>query len=672
MTEDPSPPTPFTGPEPAVVPFGRVRRRHTALHLRAERELVVGSTDVCGELIEIEVVWEPLGWVVEDWIDTIAVAPSEHSALSDTDIAGSALTVDEASDRLNTRIDSGERTGASTRDVMRLATNVLTSGRSVKAGLNADRGPTGVDPVASLAQAVTGTLQLGYSTATTSGKGRYSGEIRNELETAIQRVTTQLRSSESRIMSDAAGRLVDHRRLRVIRNPSTAQALNLAVFSLARQWRVTTKESRRARVVFVPVEELRKPFTVEEVFRYRTVLSGVLLDPELGDALENSARSYRRPPGGRPRQLDHIECRIAFSDAPMRGSYVSVTLEAHRAQESVYRINARVPPARPGEVRRFRIGSRGYREAEITGVVLTMHANANGFDRRAEVSDLQLFAVYDDETRHPVLDLEERFELLAGSEQVVPLRWQTAGPVDPEAELARLLDHLDTYRHYYRLAIDLQRDAVSRFVALRERSSDGQVLPTDMNPVGIAGAHIAFLCADRVDETDQADQTDEADRTGRTDGPEPQGMMVTTPTDGVLVEAVPSAGKAVVDSETWRPTELPTSDSRFAWPPPVGVVQPSTGAPGAVPVPATPVALSEPPDVAGTPDSAPLTRADLPGLVETIVATMSAMSTGDAVNGRAAAAGAAEATGGGGPSNGAGRKDEPGQGTGPGTGNRSV
>lgn len=611
-------------------------RRHTALHLRVDSEdLKVGRSDARGELIEIEAVWEPLGWVVEDWVETIAVAPSEHTAISDMAVDGTSRTVGAAADEVRSRAGSDESSTVSTQDVMQMATNVLTSGSGVYAGLNREPSVTSVDPVASLAQAVTGTLQLGYSSARATTAAEYGGDVRRELESAIQRVTTQLRSSRSRLSSDSVGRLLEQRRLRVIRNPSVAHTLNLAVFSVARQWRVRTREARRAPVVFVAVEDVSKPFDADEVFRYRTVLSGVLLDPQLVEPLNRTAARHLRTPADGVRLLTGIEGRVTFSDAPMRGSWVSITVQARRVGEAMHPLDADMPSSIvPGQGYRFPIATSGYQETELSAVLLTMHANQNGLDRRAEISDLQLFAVFSDGTRTTLLDLENRLELLDGRPRLLPLPRPPAAPVDPEAEEDRVLTHLDAHRHYYRLAIDLQRDAVSRFVALTGREPPVPVLPLDMNPVGVAGAHIAFLCA----EADREGGTGAVHR--RHDVDEGTEVMLTTPSDGVLVETVPGAGAASVDADAWRPSDLPMADGGFVWPSPVA------GFPAAPAVPTTGGGADPAPPEGAAPASSaePVTKPDLEELAKSLTSMLpgliaDAMGAASAQNGADPAAG---------------------------------
>ncbi|MDQ4117077.1 MAG: hypothetical protein M3235_08935 [Actinomycetota bacterium] len=590
-----------------------VARRHTALQLCADSDLVVGSSDVRGDLIEIQVEWVPLGWVVEDWIKTIAVAPSEHAALSEADVDGTSRFVGDLSAESDAWSEVGESSSRSTHEVMRLATNVLTSGRGVNAGFSARPGPASVDPVASLAQAVTGTLQLGYSSATVEENGSYGANVQQELGAAIQRVATELRSSRSRSRSDSVGRLLDRRTLRVVRNPSTAHTLNLAVFSLARKWRVRTCKVRRARVVFVSVAAVSEPFTVDEVFRYRPVLAGVLLDRGLCRALNDVAGRARSAPTALAPRLERIEVRVAFSDAPTRGSHVSMTVQACRSGGPPRRLDAELPSVvRPGRVYAFDLSTLDHEEDDLIAVELAMHAGGSGIDRKAVVGYLRLSAVRSDGTRRTLVERDWGLELYVGEPRALPLRGVHAATPDPDADVDRLLDHLNAFRHYYRLAVDLQRDSVSRFVALEERVPPLPIRPLDMNPVGVAGAHIAFLCAD--------------DKPGRHIEPDPTELEITTPSDGVLVEAVPGSGSADVNPAVWRASELPTSDGAFVWPPPFSPFGPEAATPGGADADAgspTGPAAAAPPD-----PGLPVAAADLNGLAEALASKLADLMTG--------------------------------------------
>jgi hypothetical protein len=136
---------------------------------------------------------------------------------------------------------------------------------------------------------------------------------------------------------------------------------------------------------------------------------------------------------------------------------------------------------------------------------------------------------------------------------------------DVPRSVARIVAHLNAYRSYYRLVIDVARDPVARFLTLPAELANP---PTDLTPLGVAGAHLVFASDKTEPVSTEKDQADEDDA-----------VLVSTPTGATVdevfvgVESVPRDGR--------RPPQisLPSAgDKGFAWPTPATPTLPAAPA----------------------------------------------------------------------------------------------
>ena len=125
----------------------------------------------------------------------------------------------------------------------------------------------------------------------------------------------------------------------------------------------------------------------------------------------------------------------------------------------------------------------------------------------------------------------------------------------PPKDVARILAHFEANRPYYRLLIDLSMDPVTRFARLMERRPQPPI-PVDLQPVGVAGMHLAFLM--------------EHESTSPGDDELPISTVLSTPAGGTFVEVLEGA-------TTITPAEKTTEWPRVAlldkysmpWPTPI-------------------------------------------------------------------------------------------------------
>ncbi|WP_133828110.1 hypothetical protein [Actinomycetospora succinea] len=171
----------------------------------------------------------------------------------------------------------------------------------------------------------------------------------------------------------------------------------------------------------------------------------------------------------------------------------------------------------------------------------------------AKVSRLRVEVVAASDERFLLMDIvdlelprnEERF---IGNNFRVPLTTSIRRSFD--SAVVRILTHLNHNRHFYRLALDLQQDAVSRYIDVHARVPGWVERPSDMNPVGVAGAHLAFFTAD--DGITPAADYDRA--------------FISTPSGSTFVELMQGQVGLPVDNQA--ASSLPAKDGSLGWPEP--------------------------------------------------------------------------------------------------------
>jgi hypothetical protein len=387
----------------------------------------------------------------------------------------------------------------------------------------------------------------------------------------------------------------DARSLRAVRNLSPHSAVNMASFSISKQWRCATVVAGYRPVVFVPIDRVDRPFRLRDVFCYHRALSVALLDESMRAALDEAAHDYESGPTDAPGAREHrgtlnAEVRsvggtVRFKEVPKgKRSHVRIVVSFREVGDEYRAFSQDFTPTdalaeRPVRIEVNRPLSRyGGATASFVKGRFSMHGSA-------QVRSLRLEARLSSGERVKLLDVDD-LTLPANEEVSLPalLRHRelddSASPVVRAGEMhSRLLAHLNTCQAYYRLAIDLQLDSASRFRRLVARVreelrrqlgvGDGEsltddqaeeLLPIDLQPLGVVGGHLAFTTAKSVDQ-------EKAARKGL--GKRPKYFLVSTPTDGTFVEAIPGryeVGKAAAQSAPVLPSGPQGQSVTYPWP----------------------------------------------------------------------------------------------------------
>jgi hypothetical protein len=423
-------------------------------------------------------------------------------------------------------------------------------------------------PLGALARGLLGTFQVNVGSAGTTMSGAIDGDLRNDVVSVLQQETTRQRASTNEFLASTVNALGETRRLRAVRNLDAGRAVNLALFSVARQWLVSTVEGATRPVVLIKVHELDRDFTHEDVFVHRRVLRARLLEPELADAIEAVATAYAAPVPAAPepkpaaRHAKQLTGRLVIADpASGKGSVIKITALLDGRERSV-------------EIRAADEDTTVDFTLDLGGAPLDeLHGWRFEFIKRSRWS-------LDENARFTPTELE--IELTEDGTEAVPVRipgqvhvWPgmpprtfapgleraraKAAPAPPDAsssrDLLRVLAHLDANRPYYRLMIDLDTDPVTRFTRLAERKP-AVPMPADLQPVGVAGAHLAFLAAE------------DGTAPGKTEPP--IRTVLATPAGGTFVEVLPGATAiAPATPKTGWPTVAVPKDFSLLWPAPV-------------------------------------------------------------------------------------------------------
>ena len=298
---------------------------------------------------------------------------------------------------------------------------------------------------------------------------------------------------------------------------------------------------------------------------HRAVLAGGLLDSRLADALRSAAMSGPETKDDAPAaddrvRLDRVTGKIKVDDpAEGGGSYIRVEVgfAAKGGEPVFFKDEVAAPYERdsPFEIAvdrsldelvswRFTFINPGFmadQRTSFTPVDLALHAKDSSWqvdspgqitlepgDKHSHVSAFTPPAI-----EHP------------------PKRAEA----EPAGQLQQLLRHLNANRPYYRMLIDLLTDPVTRFVRLSERHPE-LPMPADLRPIGVAGAHLAFLTGEE----------------GTSPGDErpPIKRVLATPAGGTFVEVL--EGRTEVEmaaSPPAWPTVALAPEHTMPWPAPI-------------------------------------------------------------------------------------------------------
>ena len=246
------------GPDGTPLPVNAVGQKQTDSFLATNRPL--GAEDLTyGHLRQFETNWEPLGWALDEWIDTFSLGPFEDTVEGGIDISsgGRRETFGAGSTSKGSRSESLGQT--SVREAMQTALEADSQARRLSAGVGGP--PKGAapltNPLMALAQNVIGSFQVNFEKATTSVRGGLDADLSRDVVNNIEQETSQKRSRSNESLASLANAWRETRRLRAVRNLSQGRAENLALFSVVRQWLVTTVEAPPQQIVLIKAARAR-------------------------------------------------------------------------------------------------------------------------------------------------------------------------------------------------------------------------------------------------------------------------------------------------------------------------------------------------------------------------------------------------------------------------------
>ena len=562
---------------PESPPINGVATMTISTFLDSDCELRSNTDWDRGWLHEFETYCEPLGWALDEWVDTTSLAPFEDEVRSFADLHN----VNRASQDARTAGEESSIAGleamSAVNESTRLSTRQDLRTRQFEAGLSgspAEAAATAANPIAKIIQSLTGTLQVGYSAASARSSAESRGDLARVLNNQVEQATTRARSINARALADLEGTISENRRLSALKNLGGDRALNVASFSLARQWKVSTVEARKRRIVFVRVNQLDKPFDAEEIFVHRATLVESLLDPELHESLKLCASRWHPVMAARSPNPEVVvddvtvrQARVSFDVTnPAKGRNAEVIIAAgFRNADNALDLYFDEAVDASDRHSRHEISIQINQPLRRLAVwTIVFRSDARLFrDWNARLSNLTInLDLVDSSNKSSVLRVDTPLEvaLRLGDRRYFPRgvpdvkRDDTVEDQQADVYLARLLAHLNANRTYYRCAIDLQRDPIARFIDFSARAPGG-CMPADMRPAGVAGAHVAYLS-----EGDPEPITNGANIC----------QLIATPAFGLYQEVVQGKGQVVFqhgdDKEPWPKISLGANET-IPWPP---------------------------------------------------------------------------------------------------------
>ncbi len=582
------------------VPVSRVLERTTFRYFDVDAStLLRGSGWIPGVAVDYEVAREPVGWALDDWIESQVLGPWE-----DRVEAGSSVDTSAAQTQIQGISDSGIQTQADqgTSDAQETLLSLMraeTAGRAFQAGTSgsakATTSTTWTNPVKTLVEALTGAVQMGASWSSGRSASEQQDSIRRTVTEQFQRGLSFQRESLGSADARATSSVHDSRSLRALRN-TTSQTLSLSTFSIVKNWRVATLVSACTPVVYIPIDRVHAEFDAKEIFLNIRALDFALLDENLRETLRLVADRYRPGiqrvvslfpaddlPGSR-QEVRRIRGEVNLSDpGEGEGSSIKISIALSEGEEE-HTYDWVLPSGQVGPLPPFRI-EVNRRLTAYNGTTLIFRNPPPVKDSFVTIEKLKLTVEYADESTK-VIQEARKIRLSAAESRAIPALVDLGAPGSSlpegllEVQEQRLLAHLNHYRTFYRLAIDLQQDSVTRFERLRERlktempTTDEHVLekvhPISFDPLGVVGGYLAFATAPH-------NVGEEAARKQGVGGP-PSYFYASTPSPGVFGEVVQGAVRTGEANEKFAP-QIPTAaadgtPAAYPWP---DRVAPSTG-----------------------------------------------------------------------------------------------
>lgn len=539
-----------------------IGERRRVSYLSPDTSLVPTSQHAIeGYVYELETTWEPLGWALDEWISTLTLAPGVDVVESALDIQSNALLsgldrhseTDDYEGGAVTTSATNENSASSGRQRGSSTGFTAGLGHQTSAGLSLNW-----NPVAALAQSITGAVQLGFSTVHQAGQVAASAEINRQISDSIQQTARQARQQQVEALAQSRNGYEDSRTLRAYANGFAGATQNLALFSVVRQWLVTSTQARRRHVVFAPAHDVDKDFTAEDVFLYRDVLKEVVTDSTVAADIDTLASAYQ----GEAAQPDGngwgTETKVLSVTATGRirdrgkgfGSKIRI---GFRFAGDTTPVRAEPTDGDADNIDRY----VPFDEKTLDGLrswYIEFDNPGRVHDRECVVDDVVLkFELQDGKRTAQEEVLLGRLVLSANTPKqfvrsnLLPVSGDDASTRDLGRRARRLLAHLNAFKHRYRLAIDLVADPATRLARL-DPAISSQI--ADPNPVGVAGVHLAFL-------------TTKGDAPANDEGLDQQ--LVATPAGGTYLEQWPGQNRDGASPEAPRTVVL-KKDSTLTWP----------------------------------------------------------------------------------------------------------
>jgi hypothetical protein len=560
-------------PREGQLPTNQVAERYSARYLDVTDDLydppVPGDSGPQsaswkqGVLVEYEITWEPLGWALDDWLHTRPLAPHEDSVGQESSAlrTGDDRRQTAASDEGRSAV--ADQSATTSAEIMRTVTDAMSSNRGLHAGFGGGQSRSAslsIDPVLALTNAVTGTLQLGYSSGSAQAEVGHQARAERRLQQEMERIIKQTRQTAASSLTGTRAELESNRSLHAVRNLTQGSSLNLGVFSISRQWLVTTVVANHVPVVLVPIFDGEREFEEVEVFTHRTELDAALLDESLRPTLAAVAEDYSPPNAPQLTEpaaslIKNITGLVRFSDeAKGRDSNIKLELLFRGDDDTEVPYPVTFDETAPGHQETIDLAVNRPR-SRFAGIALVFNNPGPVSDTTAIVDRLLLTAHTQEGTSFPLWEASDPIVLQANQRKT--LGWQVPPPPtggqtrrSTTRDVARVLAHLNAHKSYYRLAIDLQKDSVTRFRDLAASKDDGFDIPTDLEPVGVAGAHLAFVAGDAEEPATDARTIFQT--------------FASTPSGGMFMEAIPGAHADSTESKS--APQLAVKDGTYSWP----------------------------------------------------------------------------------------------------------
>jgi hypothetical protein len=165
-------------PDGAGMPMNYVGERRTATYLFTDKPLG-GDEYYFGHIRQFDTHWEPLGWALDQWIETISLAPFEDTVQSGINVASRGDREDTAGAKESDEVLQQTATTSSASEEMRTATSASSTSRGWAASVGGP--PEAASTLAALARQLIGSYQVNFGSARTAASGELDADLRHDV-----------------------------------------------------------------------------------------------------------------------------------------------------------------------------------------------------------------------------------------------------------------------------------------------------------------------------------------------------------------------------------------------------------------------------------------------------------------------------------------------------------